>query len=221
MIEFRPHEVKAFLTVMASPYTLSKACVAIGADSPLVLASTSRYRAELLRRLGVPFVQEAPGVDEDELPGEAPEARARRLASLKARAVAERHPRQWVLGSDQVAYCGGQILHKPGSPEANIEQLLALSGREAGFATAIALVSGATELIAVDLTVVQFRKLSRDEAERYVAAEPAHDCAGGFKVEGLGISLFESVRNDDPTALVGLPLITLRRLLAEAGSAVP
>jgi septum formation protein len=206
---------------MPSPYTLAKASVAISHDSPLVLASTSKYRAELLRRLGLPFVQEAPGVDENELPGEAPEARARRLAWLKAGAVAERHPRQWALGSDQVAYCGGQILHKPGTPEANVEQLLALSGKEAGFATAIALVSGPTELVAVDLTVVQFRTLSRDEVERYVAAEPAHDCAGGFKVEGLGISLFESVRNQDPTALVGLPLIALRRLLAEAGSAVP
>ena len=206
---------------MPSPYTLSKPSVAIGSDSPLILASTSKYRAELLRRLGLPFVQEAPGVDEEECPGEAPETRARRLALLKAKAVAERHPRQWVLGSDQVAYCGGQILHKPGSPAANVEQLLALSGREAGFATAIALVSGQTELIAVDLTVVQFRTLSRNEVERYVAAEPAHDCAGGFKVEGLGISLFESVRNQDPTALVGLPLIALRRLLAQAGSAVP
>lgn len=206
---------------MPSPYTLSKASIAIGDDRPLVLASTSKYRAELLRRLGLPFVQEAPGLDETELPGEAPEARARRLASLKAKAVAERRPRQWVLGSDQVAYCGERILRKPGSPEANVEQLLALSGREAGFATAIALVSGSTELFAVDLTVVQFRTLSRDEVERYVTAEPAHDCAGGFKVEGLGISLFESVRNQDPTALVGLPLIALRRLLAEAGSAVP
>ena len=221
MIEFRPHEVKAFLTVMPSPYTLSKASVAISPESPLVLASTSKYRAELLRRLGLPFVQEAPGVDEDELPNEAPETRAHRLALVKAKAVAERHPRQWVLGSDQVAYRGAQILHKPGSPEANVEQLLALSGREAGFATAIALVSGSTELVAVDLTVVQFRTLNRDEVERYVAAEPAHDCAGGFKVEGLGISLFESVRNQDPTALVGLPLIALRRLLAQAGSAVP
>lgn len=221
MIEFRPHEVKAFLTEMPSPYTLVETNVAIGPDSPLVLASTSKYRAELLRRLGLPFVQEAPGADESELPGETPQARAHRLALLKARVVAERYPRQWVLGSDQVAYCGEQILHKPGTPEANVEQLLFLSGKAAGFATAIALVCGPTEFVAIDLTLVQFRALSRDAIERYVAAEPAHDCAGGFKVEGLGISLFESVRNEDPTALVGLPLIALRRLLAQAGSTVP
>ncbi len=206
---------------MQPPYTLSRPSVSISPEHPLVLASTSRYRADLLRRLGLPFVQENPGIDEDERAGEAPAARATRLALAKAHAVAGRRPRQWVLGSDQVAFYGERILHKPGSPDANIEQLMDLSDQTVGFATAIALVSGEIELQALDLTQVRFRRLDRAEVERYVQAEPAHDCAGGFKIEGLGVSLFESVRNDDPTALVGLPLIALRRLLAQAGTALP
>lgn len=206
---------------MSAPQTPSRDSVAGTALSPLVLASTSRYRAELLARLRLPFEQQAPGVDEHEQPGEPPAERARRLALDKARAVSRERPGHWVLGSDQVAYCDGRVLHKPGTPAANVEQLLALSGREAGFATAIALVDGVREYTALDLTRVRFRALDRAAVERYVAAEPAHDCAGGFKIEGLGITLFEAVHSEDPTALIGLPLIALRDLLDRAGIALP
>lgn len=188
---------------------------------PLILASTSKYRAQALSRLGLAFVQIAPGVEENEIPDEAAEARAVRLSLEKARAVARLHPGRWVLGSDQVAASELGILHKPGSAPANIEQLLSLSGREARFHSGIALVCDQTELSALDTTVVRFRQLDRVSIERYVAIEPAHDCAGGFKVEGLGISLFEAVHSSDPTGLVGLPLIALCRLLRESGLTVP
>lgn len=221
MIEFGSHKVKAFLT-MESPLPRPENPVVISVSTPLILASTSRYRAELLSRLRLPFDTEAPGVDEVEEPGELPESRARRLAQAKARAVAERRPGHWVLGSDQVAFCDDEILHKPGLPEANVEQLARLSGREAHFATAITLTTaGGLELSSLDMTVVRFRAFDLATAQRYVAAEPAHDCAGGFKIEGLGISLFESVETRDPTALIGLPLIALRRLLEQVGLPVP
>ena len=191
------------------------------ADSPLILASTSRYRAEALSKLGIRFIQLASGVDESELGAETPEQRAIRLSLAKARAVALEQPDRWVVGSDQVAACEGRILHKPGSPQANIDQLMSLSGRQAQFHSGIALVCGSRELTALDTTRVQFRRLGRQEVERYVAREPAHDCAGGFKVEGLGISLFESIHSEDPSGLVGLPLIALRRLLAAIGLPTP
>jgi len=221
MIEFTSHIVKAFLTMEPSPPRPENP-VLINAATPLILASTSRYRAGLLARLQLPFLQESPGVDEADQPGELPESRARRLAADKARAVAERRPGHWVLGSDQVAFCDDEILHKPGTPEANIEQLLKLSGRDAHFATALCLTTaGGLELAELDLTSVRFRALDRASVERYVAAEPAHDCAGGFKIEGLGISLFDSVESRDPTALIGLPLIALSKMLEKAGLAVP
>ncbi|MDB5967693.1 MAG: Maf-like protein [Hydrocarboniphaga sp.] len=221
MIEFAPHNVKAFLTMELAPARPENPVV-ISPATPLVLASTSKYRAELLARLQLPFVQEPPGIDEADQAGELPESRARRLAAEKARAVADRCPGQWVLGSDQVAFCEDEVLHKPGSPEANVEQLLSLSGREVHFATALCLTTaGGIEHLELDLTVVRFRPLDRAAVTRYVAAEPAHDCAGGFKVEGLGISLFDAVESRDPTALIGLPLIALRRMLEKVGSAVP
>lgn len=221
MIEFAPHKVKAFVT-METPSSRPENPVVISTATPLILASTSRYRAELLARLQLPFVQEAPGIDEPEQAGELPESRARRLAADKARAVAERRPGHWVLGSDQVAFCEDEVLHKPGTPEANVEQLLRLSGREAHFATALCLTTaGGMELADLDLTVVRFRTLDRAAAERYVAREPAQDCAGGFKIEGLGIALFESVESRDPSALIGLPLIALCRMLEKVGLAVP
>jgi septum formation protein len=221
MIEFAPHIVKAFLTMEPSSPRPENP-VLINAATPLILASSSRYRAELLARLRLPFEQEAPEVDEFEHGGELPESRARRLATDKARAVAGRRPGRWVLGSDQVAFCEDEILHKPGTPEANVEQLLKLSGREAHFATALCLTTaGGLELVQLDMTSVRFRSLDRATIERYVALEPAQDCAGGFKIEGLGISLFESVESRDPTALIGLPLIALSRMLEKAGLAVP
>ncbi|MDB5975401.1 MAG: septum formation inhibitor Maf [Nevskia sp.] len=196
---------------------------AISEQSPLILASTSRYRAELLRRLGVPFEQEAPGSDETPRSGEAPKELAQRLALAKAQAVAARHPQRWVLGSDQVCACGDELLGKPGDRQLAIGQLTRLSGNSARFFTAVALVQGASGTLyeALDLTTVHFRRLDAEEIERYVAAEPAFDCAGSFKSEGLGIALCEAIESRDQTGLVGLPLIAVRELLLRAGLALP
>jgi septum formation protein len=193
----------------------------ISRASPLLLASTSRYRAELLARLGLPFEAVAPGTDESPRPGEGPAALARRLAQAKARDVAARHPGRWVLGSDQVPAFDGQVLHKPGGRAAGLVQLLACSGKSVAFHTAAALVAGGQVYEHLDTTTVRFRLLTEAEAGRYLDAEPAYDCAGTFKVEGLGISLFEAIESTDPTALVGLPLIGVRRLLAQAGYLLP
>lgn len=189
----------------------------------LILASTSRYRAELLRRLQIPFTQEAPGSDETPGAGEAPAALARRLALAKARAVAARHPQAWVIGSDQVCACDGALLGKPGSKDRALEQLRCLSGRSAQFHTAVALVrhTSGQALEGADLTTVRFRTLDAAQIERYVEAEPSLDCAGSFQSEGLGIALCAAIESCDPTALVGLPLVVLCGLLQEAGIAVP
>lgn len=189
--------------------------------SPLILASTSRYRAELLGRLKLPFDQAAPHTDETPQPGEPPAALAARLALAKAGDVAARHPGRWVLGSDQVCACGERLLGKPGTRQRAIEQLGLLSGGSAQFLTAVALVGDGVAHTALDVTTVRFRRLSAAEIERYVDAEPALDCAGSFKCEGLGISLCEAIESRDPTALVGLPLIAVRELLARSGLAVP
>lgn len=188
---------------------------------PLILASSSRYRAELLRRLGVPFEGIAPDLDESPLPGESPQALARRLAATKAQVLADRFPGRWVIGSDQVPSLDGRVLDKPGTRERAIEQLRAFSGKPVRFDTAVALLGAGGSQVEVDVTTVQFRSLGPDEIARYVDAEPAWDCAGAFKVEGLGITLFESVDSSDPTALIGLPLIRLRRMLSRAGLALP
>lgn len=196
---------------------------AISAQSPLILASTSRYRADLLRRLGIPFIQEAPHTDETPRSGEAPPALAQRLARAKAAAVAGRHPQHWVLGSDQVCACGEELLGKPGTRQRAIGQLTRLSGNSAQFHTAVALTHGASGALyeAVDLTTVRFRRLDAAQIHRYVDAEPAFDCAGSFKSEGLGIALCEAIESRDQTGLVGLPLIAVRELLARAGWEVP
>ena len=186
---------------------------------PLVLASTSRYRAELLRRLALPFVQESPGVAEDAFAGEAPEALARRLALEKARAVAARHRDALVIGSEHVAMLYGLTLAKPGTSATARAQLARASGRCVEFITAVALVdtcAGSSEC-AIDRTFVRFRRLDDDEIARYVEREPALDCAGSFKSEGLGVTLFEAIETRDPSALVGLPLIALCRMLRGAG----
>ncbi len=195
----------------------------ISAQTPLILASTSRYRAELLRRLGVPFEQEAPDSDETPHSGETPLALAQRLALAKAQAVAARQPQRWVLGSDQVCACGDELLGKPGDRQRAIGQLTRLSGNSARFFTAVALTHGGSGTLyeAFDLTTVHFRQLDAGEIERYVAAEPAFDCAGSFKSEGLGIALCESIESRDQTGLVGLPLIAVRELLAKAGLTLP
>jgi septum formation protein len=187
----------------------------------LVLASTSRYRRELLARLGLAFTVDSPDVDEAPLPGEAPQALARRLAQAKARAVAARHPQAWVIGSDQVADLGGQPLGKPGHHDAAVAQLMACSARTVRFHTAVCLVRGERRLEFADTTEVCFRPLERAEVARYVQAEQPLDCAGSFKCEGLGITLFEAIHTRDPTALVGLPLIALAQALREAGFRLP
>jgi septum formation protein len=189
---------------------------------PLILASSSRYRAELLGRLRIPFTSEASEVDETPQAYEAPASLAQRLALAKAQAVAGKHPEAIVLGSDQVATFDGRPLGKPGSRAAAIAQLQAQSGRSVDFLTAVVLLRADAEPVThLDRTVVCFRKLDNAEIERYVDAEPAFDCAGSFKCEGLGITLLSSVETDDPTALVGLPLIAVRWLLAEAGVRLP
>ncbi|MFY2764403.1 Maf family protein [Arenimonas sp. MALMAid1274] len=188
----------------------------------LVLASTSPYRRELLARLQLPFEVDRPDVDEAALPGEAPSHLARRLAEAKARAVSARHPGRWVLGSDQVAELDGQPLGKPGTQPAAQAQLLAASGRELHFHTAYCLVrDGLPAIAGQDLTSVVFRELDPVEISRYLDAEQPYDCAGSFKCEGLGISLFRAIRSTDPTALVGLPLIALSQSLREAGFVLP
>jgi len=188
----------------------------------LVLASTSRYRAELLARLRLPFDSVRPEVDEAPLPGEPPASLALRLAAAKAGAIAALHADAVVIGSDQVASCDGHTLGKPGTREAAIAQLQVMSGREAVFLTAVAVAgpSGRIETV-LDTTTVRFRPLTDDGIARYVDAERPLDCAGSFKCEGLGIALFEAIESRDPTALVGLPLIATARLLRGAGWSLP
>lgn len=195
----------------------------ITADCPLILASGSRYRAGLLARLGLPFEALPSDADESRLDGETPRALAERLALAKARTLSTRHPARWVLGSDQVAALGDLVLGKPGSRAAAIAQLRAQSGQAVAFITAVALVHEASGALHrhVDVTTVRFRALADAEIERYVDAEPAFDCAGSFKSEGLGIALIEAIESDDATGLVGLPLIAVRRLLAQIGCPLP
>jgi septum formation protein len=189
----------------------------------LLLASTSRYRRELLQRLGIGFEALGPGVPEDALAGELPVDRARRLALAKAQAVADRHPGAVVIGSDQVAASQGRVLDKPGDAARTFSQLAFLSSQRAHFYTAVAVVGAALPLplVHVDTTSVHFRALSTPEIERYVAREQPYDCAGGFKAEALGITLFESIDSADPTALIGLPLIWLAGALRGAGYLLP
>ena len=191
--------------------------------APVVLGSTSRYRAELLHRLLEAFTQAAPGVDEAALPDEVPAARALRLAVAKAEAVAQTHPQALVIGSDQVAELGGQVLDKPGTAERARDQLRASSGRTAHFYTALCVFDARTgeRHTHVDLTRAVFRELGESEIDRYVTREQPLDCAGSFKCEALGISLFERIETTDPSALIGLPLIALARLLRAAGHVVP
>ncbi len=185
----------------------------------LILASTSPYRRALLERLRLPFSVEAPGVEEASRPDEAPGALAARLAAEKADAVAGRHPGAIVIGSDQVAECGGRPLGKPGTAERAREQLAAASGTTVVFHTAVALLhaDGRTRERHTDLTRVRFRRLSAAEIARYVALDAPIDCAGSFRSEGLGAALFEAVESSDPTALVGLPLVWVAAALARAG----
>lgn len=190
----------------------------------LILASTSRYRGELLNRLCLRFEQLAPTVEETTILGEQAVARSSRLALEKALSVAQRHPRSWVLGCDQVCVLGDLVLGKPGTRTQARSQLRSFSGQAVDFHTSIALLCLGKQNSTRNAYVhsrVQFRNLSKEEIERYLDAEPALDCAGSFKSEGLGISLCESIESTDPTALIGLPLIAVRCLLSLAGVHVP
>jgi septum formation protein len=190
---------------------------------PLILASTSAYRRELLGRLGIGFTCQSPGVEEPLLPQELPMDRALRLAHAKAHAVAAREPRACIIGSDQVAVLGTQVLEKPGSAPAARAQLARLSGASARFYTACALLcpGSGLRLAHLDTTVVSFRTLEAAEIERYVAHDEPYDCAGGFKAEQLGIALLESIESTDPTALIGLPLMWVAAALRRAGYRLP
>ena len=185
----------------------------------LILGSTSRYRRELLERLRIPFEVAAPDVDESPLPEETPAALAQRLALAKAYAVARRHPSAVVIGSDQVADLHGKPLGKPETHERATVQLRQMRGQTVVFQTAVAVVCLDTgfEQTALAPVQVRFRDLSDAEIEIYLLAEQPYDCAGSAKSEGLGIALLEHIENDDPTALVGLPLIRTCRLIRAAG----
>lgn len=185
----------------------------------LILGSTSRYRREMLSRLRLPFDTVAPQVDETPLPGEAPAALALRLALEKARDVAQRHPQAVVIGSDQVADLDGEPIGKPGTHDRAVAQLTRMSGRTVVFQTAVAVVcvaSGFAQGLLAPVRV-RFRTLSALEIERYLRLEQPYDCAGSAKCETLGIALLEAIESDDPTALVGLPLIRTSALLRAAG----
>jgi septum formation protein len=191
------------------------------------LASTSRYRKELLGRLGLAFSCIAPGVEESAHPGEAPRALVARLARAKAASIASQQPKAWVIGSDQTAVrpdqTGESMLGKPGTAARCIEQLQSCSGRTIEFQTAVAVMrqEGNSLFEFIDITRVTFRVLDQSTIERYVAKEQPLDCAGGFKSEGLGIALCESIDSADPSALIGLPLIRLSAALRQAGFELP
>ena len=186
---------------------------------PLVLASTSPYRRELLARLRLPFEVAAPGVDEVPLPGEPARDTALRLAQAKARAVAPRFPRALVIGSDQVAALGGDHLGKPGSHDNAVAQLRAMRGKTVLFHTALAVLNSASGALQAGEvpTEVRFRHYSDAEIERYLELERPYDCSGSAKIEGLGIVLVERVTGDDPSALIGLPLVRLSAMLRNEG----
>jgi len=186
---------------------------------PLVLGSSSAYRRQLLKRLGLPFTVQSPGVDETPLADEAPAALASRLALAKAHAVADQFPNSVVIGCDQVADLNGTSLGKPGNHARATAQLQSMRGHTVVFQTAMAVVCRAAGFESQTLVpvVVKYRKLSDAEIEYYLRAEQPYDCAGSAKSEGLGIALLESIENDDPTALVGLPLIRLSGMLRAAG----
>lgn len=188
----------------------------------IILASTSPYRRELLTRLGLPFSVANPQTDETPLPGEAPEALALRLSEAKARAVVGDHPDALIIGSDQVAVMGGRIFGKPGTHERAVEQLRALSGQTVNFFTGLCLYDAQRDIAHIRgvPTLVTFRSLDERAIDHYLRREPAYNCAGSAKSEGLGIALLQKMVGEDPNALVGLPLIALCDLLHEAGVSV-
>lgn len=188
----------------------------------LILASTSPFRRELLARLGLPFSIQAPDIDESHRPGEDAPALVARLAELKAWAIAGHEPAALIVGSDQAAVLDGEIIGKPGDHERAVAQLRRASGRTVTFYTGLCLLDSASgqRQTVVDVFRVVFRRLTPEMIERYLRREQPYQCAGSFKSEGLGIALFERLEGDDPTSLIGLPLIRLTRMLEAAGVAV-
>ncbi len=189
-------------------------------NNEIILASTSPFRRELLQKLGIPFHCESPNVDESPLPGEKPEQLARRLAENKASAVASKFESAWVIGSDQVATIDGKTaIGKPGNREKAISQLMSQSGKIVTFYTGLCLQNKSLgkSFKTVEPFRVNFRLLTREEVEAYVDKDEPYGCAGSFKSEGLGISLFQSMEGSDPSTLIGLPLIQLNKWLIEAG----
>ena len=195
--------------------------MSISTNPKLILASTSVYRRDLLKRLHIPFEVISPKVDETPLTGESTLDLAMRLANTKANAVANEYPNAWVIGSDQVADLCGAAIGKPGNFERALAQLQLMRGTTVTFHTALCLMKGNEQTTLSVSTEVTFRKLSDAELESYLLAEEPYDCAGSAKSEGLGISLLESIKSDDPTALIGLPLIALTGLLRDAGFTIP
>ena len=188
----------------------------------LILASSSPYRRQLLEQLGLAFECASPAIDESPLAAETPAALAARLAQAKARALIKHYSQHWIIGSDQTASLDGRILGKPGNFANAQAQLRACNGKRVEFLTGLCLLdsrTGESETI-VEPFAVQFRQLSAEQIDRYLEREQPFDCAGSFKVEGLGIALFERLEGDDPNALIGLPLIRLITLLQNAGIAV-
>jgi septum formation protein len=193
------------------------------ASNLIVLASSSPYRRMLLERLDLPFQCHGPDIDETPLPGEMPVSLVRRLAQEKAACTSRLYPGALVIGSDQVAVYGRNILNKPGDHEQARIQLQHISGHNVRFLTGLCVINGITGSVQVDCITfkVKFRELAPDEIDRYLAVERPYECAGSFKSEGLGISLLASMRGDDPTALVGLPLIRLCEMLRKEGQKLP
>ncbi|GAB4294059.1 MAG: nucleoside triphosphate pyrophosphatase [Thiohalomonadaceae bacterium] len=185
----------------------------------LVLASTSPYRRELLGRLGLTFDTAAPNTDETRLHGETPKQLVRRLAEAKARAVAKEFPHALIIGSDQVAVLGDRILGKPGDHATAVQQLTAACGRRVTFLTGLCLYNSGSDHCQVDVVpyTVEFRTLNAVQIENYLKREQPYNCAGSFKSEGLGISLFRRMEGEDPNALIGLPLIRLIDMLTAEG----
>ena len=194
-----------------------------GQHRTLVLASTSPFRRELLQRLGLTFETLAPDVDETRRQGETPEALVLRLSEAKARAGASQYPDALIIGSDQVAVCGDEVLGKPGNHAAACVQLRRLAGQRVSFLTGLCLYDAASDTVLVDLIPYQvvFRRLTDQQIDRYLKIEQPYNCAGSFKSEGLGISLFESMHGEDPNALIGLPLIRLTSWLNASGINIP
>lgn len=192
-------------------------------ETSLVLASSSPYRRELLGRLRLDFKTHSPDIDESPLPAEAAPALALRLATAKAAAVASHYPESLIIGSDQVALSGSQLINKPGNHVAALAQLRAMSGRTITFYTALCLLNAKTghRQTAVVPVTVTMRALGDAEIERYLAAETPYDCSGSARIEAFGITLVEKISGDDPNALIGLPLIELCRMLRHEGLALP